>query len=249
MRLKNRTCRLDSLFDGKLSLYQYTPGYRFSIDAVLLAHYPKVSAGEKILDLGAGCGVIGLIMLYRHPGLDIQITGVERQTRACRTRPKNVDINGYHNRFELHNEDIVDCRRYLQPESFSLVVANPPFYEPGAGRTSLDEQAREARQLDAAGLEAFVEAASYSVRNRGRVVMIYPAERTSRLIQTMSKHRIAVKNMQFIYSYPDPHRPAQLALVQGLKNGGEGAAVAAPMYIYKQKNGPYCKQIQSMFEA
>ena len=82
MSIINRTRRLDSLFEGQLSLYQCTPGYRFSIDSVLLAHFAKVSAGEKVLDLGTGCGVIGLIMLYRHCELDIQITG----TRKCPTQ-------------------------------------------------------------------------------------------------------------------------------------------------------------------
>lgn len=243
----HRTRRLDSLFEGKLSLYQYTPGYRFSIDSVLLAHYAKISAGEKVLDLGTGCGVIGLILLYRHFELDIQLTGIERQAELAALARENIEINGYQDQFTLYNEDVADCRRYLQPESFSLVVANPPFYEPGAGRTSRDTQARVARQLDATGLDAFIEAASYSVKNRGRVVMIYPAERTPHLIRSMSQHRLEVKNMQFVYSYPDSRRSAQLVLVEGLKNGGEGAIVAAPWYIYKHKNGPYCDHIQEMF--
>ncbi len=249
MSIINRTRRLDSLFEGKLSLYQCTPGYRFSIDSVLLAHFAKVSAGEKVLDLGTGCGVIGLIMLYRHCELDIQITGIERQTELAALARENIKINGYQDQFKLYAADVADCRCYLQPESFSLVVANPPFYEPGAGRTSLDGQAKGARQLDATGLDAFIEAASYSVKNRGRVVMIYPAERTPQLIQSMSQHRIEVKNMQFIYSYPDSQRPAQLALVEGLKNGGKGVTVAAPWYIYQHKNGHYCDYIQSMFEV
>ena len=50
------TC--DALFNNKLVIYQQKRGYRFSVDAVLLAGLTRVRRDDHILDLGTGCGVI-----------------------------------------------------------------------------------------------------------------------------------------------------------------------------------------------
>ncbi len=67
----------DTLFHGKVAVKQYKNGYRFSIDAVLLAGFVTVKPRERLLDLGCGCGVISLILAERHP--ELQIIGCELQ--------------------------------------------------------------------------------------------------------------------------------------------------------------------------
>ena len=67
----------DTLFNGRLVCRQHRNGYRFSLDAVLLAHFCQPASRDKVLDLGCGCGVIGLVLCYRHP--EVQVTGLELQ--------------------------------------------------------------------------------------------------------------------------------------------------------------------------
>ena len=62
----NADIEKNNLFNGELSCDQHRGGYRFSIDAVLLAHFISVKKKERILDLGTGSGVISLILLYRY---------------------------------------------------------------------------------------------------------------------------------------------------------------------------------------
>src|SRR5207244_3246814 len=45
---------VDALFDGKLRLYQSRRGYRFSLDAVLLAYFATPHRGDNVADLGTG---------------------------------------------------------------------------------------------------------------------------------------------------------------------------------------------------
>ena len=67
----------DSLFSGRLHVRQPGSGYRFSMDAVALAGLADVAAGDRVLDLGTGCGIIPLILAFRFPG--ITAYGVEIQ--------------------------------------------------------------------------------------------------------------------------------------------------------------------------
>jgi tRNA1(Val) A37 N6-methylase TrmN6 len=47
---------LDAFFDGRITLYQSRAGYRFSLDALLLAHFVTAKTGARVVDLGTGNG-------------------------------------------------------------------------------------------------------------------------------------------------------------------------------------------------
>jgi tRNA1Val (adenine37-N6)-methyltransferase len=51
---------IDELLDGHLKLIQSKTGYRFSIDALLLAEFVTIRKDDVILDQGTGCGIIPL---------------------------------------------------------------------------------------------------------------------------------------------------------------------------------------------
>ena len=237
----------DTLFDGRLVCKQRRGGYRFSIDPVLVAHYPLIKKHERILDLGCGCGIIGLILCYRHTDKNISVTGVEMQAELAQLARLNVAANGYKDRFSIIEANLHGCRELFEPESFSQIIANPPFYRKGSGRLSSNHEAMVARHQGQGGLSVFVDAASYAVKNRGRVNFIYPAELAAELIFSFQRNRIIPKRMQLIYPYPDTKR-ASLVLVEGIKNGGTGVEIANPLYIYEYRNGPYSKPVLSMFQ-
>lgn len=245
---KNKQTSQDGLFDGEVSCTQHRDGYRFSIDSVLLAHFPEIRRNEKILDLGTGCGVIGLIFCYRHTDRDISITGLELQSELAELARLNISENGYDKCFSIIECDLHDHRSHIKVESFSLVTANPPFYLKGTGRLSSNPESMTARHQDQDGLTAFVKAAAYGAKNRGRVAFIYPADQVAELLFCFKAHRIEPKRMQCIYSYPGIKR-GSLVLVEGIKNGGPGLEVLEPLYLYQRRNGPYSENVQAMFQS
>lgn len=245
--MKNDITR-DSLFDGKISCIQHREGYRFSIDSVLLAHFPKIRRNEKILDLGTGCGIIGLILCHRYACKNISISGLELQPDLAELARQNIDENGYGKRFSIIEGTLHDHRSLLEAESFNLVTANPPFYLKGTGRVNRNPEAMSARHQDQNGLACFVEAAAYGVKNRGRLVFIYPAGQAAELFFCFKAQRIEPKKMQCVYSYPGIKR-GSLVIVEGIKNGGPGLEVLEPFYLYQYRNGPYSDNVQAMYQA
>ena len=83
----------DTLFDGRLICRQYRQGYRFSVDAVLAAHFCRIQTDDHIFDLGCGCGVIGLIIAFRHQGEGVRVTGLEFQSDLVMLAHDNVLAN------------------------------------------------------------------------------------------------------------------------------------------------------------
>lgn len=238
----------DSLFDGELKCLQSTVGYRFSVDAVLLAHFVTVRERNRILEMGSGCGIIILLLLYRWRKLIAEVVGVELQQNLVVLANKNLQINGFSNTGRIIEGDIKDILRLVPGESFDTIICNPPFFPHGSGRQSSNTEACLARHQILATLDDFLLAAAQTVRNKGSVYFIYPAMQIGTFITLLSKHRLAVKRLQFVYSYPQKDIDARLVLIECAKNGGDGAKVSPPLYIYNEKDGDYSEEMQNFYK-
>ena len=236
----------DTLFDGRLICRQFRQGYRFSVDAVLAAHFCSLQAGDNVLDLGCGCGVIGLIIAFRSLEKGIQVTGFEFQEDLAMLAQDNILANHLESNMSIIHGDLRKMGQYVSPETYDLVVCNPPYGVPGTGRISPGGQRARARHEIDATLKEIVEAAFFSVKNRGRVVFVYPASRIVSLVYLLKLKNLEPKRFQPIYSYPGAGE-ASLVLVESMKNGGEDVQFLDPLYIYTEKNGPYSVSMQKMY--
>ena len=234
----------DTLFQGQLVCRQGRDGYRFSVDAVLAAHFTVPRSGERVLDLGCGCGVIGLIVAYRHP--TITCCGLELQDDLADLTEENIIRNGFAERFHLVRGDVRSIATVLPPETFDLVICNPPYRKMESGRVNPGHQASLARHEMAGEIHDFVRGAAFAVRNRGRVVFVYPAGRSASLLFLLHRYRLTPKRLQPIYSYPGMEN-ARLVLVEAVKNGGEQMELLAPFYIYASRQGGYDLAMQALY--
>lgn len=247
-KAQNREVSLDSLFSGRLDCYQYENGYRFSIDSVLVSHFVSMKPGELILDIGSGCGIIGLIILYRHGNVVLKVTGLEKQGDLVSIGRKNIAINHFDKNFDMIEGDATEVKNLFRAETFSVVISNPPFFQQHSGRLSRDDESRAARHQEEATLETFIHAAAYCLRNRGRFATIYPAGSLTELLLALKKKNIEPKRIRFVYPYPEYTFGAKLVLVEGIKNGGEGVRIEPPLYVHQFKNGPHSREIMKMYE-
>lgn len=233
----------DSLFDGKLLCLQNGTGYRFSLDAVLLAHFVRPKPADTVLDLGAGCGVISLVLCYRWQGL--QVAALEIQDSLFALLQKNVSFNTMQERITPQHGDLRRIKDFFSPEAFDLVVSNPPYGKFLAGRqNSVDEQA-VARHEIKAGLEDVINAASFVLKNRGRAAFVYPASRLAVLIAALKKKKLEPKKLQIVYSYPGSE--GKIVLVEAVKNGGEELQILPPFFVYEKQNGDYSPEMSCLY--
>ncbi|MDD5760377.1 MAG: methyltransferase [Desulfobulbaceae bacterium] len=235
----------DTLFDGKLFCSQSLSGYRFSIDAILLAHFLTPRPEDQVLDLGAGCGVISLILAYRHPS--IVLTCLEIQDSLVALISHNIGQNGFADRISLLRGDLRSVDTMFAAGSFDSVVCNPPYYSPGRGRQSPNNEQAVARHELEAGLADFAKAAAFSLRTKGRLVMIYPATRGVALLLTLRQYRLEPKRLQVVHSYPGA--AGGLLLVEAVKAGGEELTVLPPLYVYDRPGGQYSQEVAAFYRS
>jgi len=210
-------------------LSQPDSGFRFSLDALLLAAFAgREQVRGRVLDLGTGCGVVGLAMALDHP--DFFGLGLDANPDMLVHAARNARSLGFGDRFVFVEGD-VRSPGCLKPESMDLVVCNPPYREPGTGRICPDAGRTSARFEGGAGLADFVRAASFLVRNRKPCVFIHLAERLDDLLAFLRSAALRPKETLFIH--PRGGSAARLVLVRALKNGGPGMTVPAPLVLHE----------------
>jgi len=232
----------DSFFNGRIRIKQRRDGYRFSIDAVLLAHLADARAGDRVIDLGTGCGVISLLLAYRRP--DITLFAVEIQEELVQLANGNVEANFLQSHITVLDADLKTINPVKTAGLVDLVVCNPPFRRAGSGRVNPDYQRAVARHELKADLKDVVGCAQRMLKAGGRFVTIYAAERTADVICQMRCEGIEPKRLHGIHSTLYSH--AKLVVIEGKKGGNPGLTLAAPLIIYNE-DGSYTDAVQQMF--
>jgi len=235
----------DTLFNGALYCLQHIDGYRFSIDAPLLADFAAPPNGGRVLDLGAGCGVISLILAYRRP--DLRLTALELQDSLLELISENIAINNLSARVEALRGDFRAIGEVMAGESCDYAVCNPPYYSPGSGRKNPNSEAAIARHASENTLDDAARAVFFTLKNRGRAAFIYPASRGASLLATLRSRRLEPKKMRVVYSYPQASS-AKLIMVEAIKNGGEELNIRAPFYIYQAPGADYTPEMAACYE-
>jgi tRNA1Val (adenine37-N6)-methyltransferase len=220
---------LDVLFDGRLRVLQSRKGYRFSLDALLLAYFASPRGTEKVVDLGSGSGVVSLILAKFYPNL--AVTGLELQETLAARAQRSARLNGLESRVRILQGDVRTISTTLPPGGADLVVANPPFRRAGSGRMSPDPERMIARHEIKAELTDFLRAAAYVLANKGRLVLIFLASRLGDLLQAMRSVAIEPKRLRFVHSRRGEE--ASLVLVEGLKGGRKEQKILAPLVVYE----------------
>lgn len=232
----------DSFFNGRIQVKQRRSGYRFSIDAVLLASYARPGTEDTVLDLGTGCGIIPMILAYRNP--EIKVYGIEVQTDLADIAALNITENGLDDQIALLCMDMKALILEMTSGPVDLVVSNPPFRKADSGRINPNRQRAVARHEIKATLYDVVETGRRMLRTGGRFVMVYSAERMADILTQMRTAGIEPKSIRTIHSGIET--AAKLVLVEGKKEGRAGIKIGPPLIIYR-KNGSYTDEVEKMF--
>ncbi len=231
------TC--ESLFNGRLTCCQHRTGYRFSVDAVLLAHFFTPRPTENILDLGTGCGIMPLILAYRWP--ELKLTGLEIQPDLAALARRNVEANGLGDRIDIRIGDLRQIKEIYPAGRFQRVICNPPYRKIETGRQNLDVEQATARHEISADLGAVIRVLNWLLPEGGRADLIFPAVRLGDLLDFLRRDGIEPKRLQMVHGYPGG--TGRLVLVEGIKGGGAELEILPPFFIYREKDGEYSEEM------
>jgi tRNA1Val (adenine37-N6)-methyltransferase len=233
----------DTLFGGKIRLVQEKNGYRFSLDAILLAGFVRLRGGERVVDLGTGIGIVPLILAQKGEGGG-EIVGVEIQEKLAELAQTNVHNNGLEDIIHIYQGDIKAIDDLFSPSSFDVVVTNPPYYRVSSGRINPSSQKAIARHEVMCTIDDVLQAASYLLKEGGRIFIIFPAYRSVTLFESLRSAMLEPKTLRWVHSRENEE--AKFILTEAYKGGGEGVEVL-PSFIVYAYDGKYTQEMERLY--
>jgi len=234
---------IDEILGGRLRIIQKKSGYRFSIDALLLAHFVVLREGADCIELGTGSGIVALILADRYHCR--RVLGIDIQEELVSMARRSVEMNNLAGCMEIRRGDVRHPESICAPMSFDAAVFNPPYRRLRSGRMNPDSAKAIARHEVTGTLGDFLAAAAHALRDGGRVTAIYPAKRMAEMISRMRSCQIEPKRMRIVHSRPGGM--GAFLLMEGVKGGGEELAVLPPLFIYAE-GGAYSAEMAAIFQ-
>lgn len=223
------------LFDGeridavneKITLIQKKDGLTFGTDAFLLASFIKPRQYGRAAELGAGTGIISLLLAARDK-FD-KITAFEVQEDFASLALRNVKLNRLDGKIDVIHRDV---REILPNEfgEFDAVFANPPYMKIDSGKRNESDYKFIARHEVCGEIEDFCASAFKLLKHGGKFYAVWRPDRLCDLLVAMRSHRLEPKLMTFVAS--DTESRPSMVLVSATKGGSSGMEVTAPLILY-----------------
>lgn len=192
-----------------MTLYQPESGYCYNSDSLFLYDFiNKLKPKGNMLDVGAGCGIVGL--LCARDNEKVQLEAIEKQELFLAYAKKNADTNQI--KYILYHGDFMD---FEFDKKYDYIVSNPPFYH-GQSTKSENEMLQNARYNINLPLADFFKKVSQVLNPKSHFVFCYDAQHFGEICAELAKVKMKVVDVQFVH--PKIDRVASLVLIHA-RNG------------------------------
>lgn len=153
----------------QFSLYNHQSAHKVGTDGVLLGCWAGSGMQpQRIVDVGSGTGLIGMMLAQRFPNAHIDL--IEKEAAALEECHKSLSEFPWKERVHLIEADVL---QWAPPTAYDLVVSNPPYFlqslpSPTADRTL-------ARHANSNLFQQWVRSMEEWTGTNGRMALILPA--------------------------------------------------------------------------
>ena len=234
--------RLDELHRNGYRIIQNARKFCFGMDAVLLSGFARVKAGERVLDLGTGTGIIPILLRGKTPGRNF--TGLEIQEESADMARRSVAYNHLEDSISIVTGDIREAAALFRAASFDVVTSNPPYMTDSHGLVNPDLPKAIARHELLCSLEDVVRGAAGVLRPGGRFYLVHRPFRLAEIMATLVRYKLEPKRMQMVYPYVD--REPNMVLLEAVRGGKPRMTVEKPLIIFREP-GVYTPEICDIY--
>ncbi len=202
------------------------PGsFPLSTDSMLLSDFVKLPKQATVLDLGSGCGTLGLLLCARDA--QCTVTGIELSPQAHLTALENIRRN----RLEARLSSICGDLRTVAPSSFHICVSNPPYFAGGPA----SKAAPLARREDTCTVQELFTAAARALRWGGDFFLVHRPERLAELCACATQAGLEPKQLKLVRH--KENGPITLLLLACRKGGKPGLKIEE-MHLFDASGEP-----------
>lgn len=234
---KQKDETLDTFFHGRILVLQKRKGYRFSVDAPLLADFIQTKSSDRCLELGTGCGIVSLLLSIKS---FFHITAIEIQESLADLAVRNVRLNKLGSRISIVHTDLLGFRPGYK---FDVIFSNPPYIKMEAGQLSASSEKSIAKHELKCDILGIMQKTGELLKKKGRAYFIFTAKREQEFEQAVRKSRMQIKTIRFVC----PHKGGQpIFFLTECGFLGVGKKVLKPLVLFDDKR-EYTPEVQEIF--
>ena len=206
-----------------MELHQPCSGYRYTSDTMLLYDFIlRRGCAGKVLDIGCGCGVLGLLVKRDLP--TCQMSAIDIQPSNVALACKNAQHNGID--MEMFEGDFLALEHR---QHFDVLISNPPFYHEGVLKTE-DAHLRTSRYNSALPLGPFLAHAKRVLKPHGKLLWCYDAKQIGLLLGLLKDEGFTLSALQCVH--PKTTKGASLVLFEAKRNSKSLCEVLPPLVVH-----------------
>jgi tRNA1(Val) A37 N6-methylase TrmN6 len=227
---------IDGICRGSLLVEQPKLGYRFNVDSVILARFAASAWSgpppARVIDLGAGCGPVGMILARLWP--ISTLTLVELQPDLAALAQRNVVRNGLTGRAVVLEVDLRQHELSVPGGGPTLLVCNPPFFPISRGRMSPNPQVAGARHEIYCALDDLAAVAQQTLSGAANsaLALVHLADRKEEVIRVFESRGLRPRMIRDVVPFAGSV-PSRTLLLFDSDDGGWPGAVLPPLVVHE----------------
>jgi tRNA1(Val) A37 N6-methylase TrmN6 len=193
----------------------------------------KFNIKGDVLEVGGGCGVLGLLIKR---DFNINLTFIEKQPIMVEFIKKNLKINN------LNAEVITgDFLKVEFNKKYDFIISNPPFYQ--GTLKSKNEIINIARYEEHLPMKDFFEKVNRLLKERGEFIFCYDAKRLDEIIINLPKP-LKITDIRFLH--PRITKDATLVLIRAKRHAKSMIKIHPPLIGFEGEN--YSKEAAEIYK-
>ncbi len=216
--------------------YQKEDGYCFNSDTHFLYDFiSRFSPRGEVLDVGSGCGILGLLVAR---DFKINLTQIDIQDENIFLTEKNAKINKIQSNVLKEDFSKAPFRN-----RFDFVISNPPFYHDNHLKSE-NIHLNISRYASNLPLEDFIKSASLALKPKGRFIFCYDPKSMDRVFFYLDSFKLKAEVVRFVH--PNRAKRANLVMICARKNSKSFLEVLPPLIAHE--GGEFSKEAMEIFK-
>jgi len=220
-----------------LLFYQPLEGYCYNSDSIFLYAFAKrfVKKGS-LLDVGAGCGVIGLLLAKCS---DVELSLAEREDMMVEFSRKNSEVNNI--KATIYHGDFLESSFR---DKFDYIVSNPPFYDKNTLPSS-NHSLKSARHSTSLPFESMLAKINSIIKPRGEFIFCYESRSVATVCELLKKYKFGIERIVFVH--PKVTKNSTIFFCRAKKGSKSQLTIEPPFVVFDQEG--YTKEAKAVYEG
>lgn len=201
----------------QFSVHQDRCAMKIGTDGVLLGAWaPLDHSPDSILDIGAGTGILALMMAQRSDAMLIDALEIDED--AYEQAVENFERSDWGDRLFCYHAAFDEFVEEMQDEEkYDLIISNPPFYS--AEFTSENDQRNKARFAEALPFDELLDGVSKLLASEGIFSLIIPYSEEEKFLKLAANNSLFPKKITRVKGHKDAEIKRSLLSLSFKKEG------------------------------